>query len=126
MSRKPEHDVQRGGSDLDYDHRLFEKLRSLRSRMATERNVPPYVIFGDTTLRQMAGYFPQSRESFARISGVGDTKLEQFGEAFLSVIVTHALLYKLPEGNVPAKATRGSRRGSESSPGSRRKASASR
>ncbi len=112
LSRKPEHDAQHGGSDLDYDRGLFEKLRSLRSRIAMERNVPPYVIFSDAALGQMAHYYPRSRDNFARISGVGDVKLEQFGEAFLSVIVSHAQLYRLREGSVPAKASRGGRRSS--------------
>ena len=71
-----------------------------------------YVIFSDAALRQMAQYFPQSRDNFARISGVGDVKLEQFGETFLSVIASHARLYRLGEGSVPVKATRGSRRNS--------------
>ncbi|MCH7626066.1 MAG: DNA helicase RecQ [Chloroflexi bacterium] len=112
LSRMPEHDAQQGGSDTDHDSDLFEKLRSLRSRIATERDVPPYVIFSDAALGQMAHYYPQSRDNFARISGVGDVKLEQFGETFLSVIATHAQLHGLREETVPAKASRGRRRSS--------------
>ena len=115
LSRKPEHDAQQGASDPDYDRGLFERLRSLRSRIAAERDVPPYVIFSDAALRQMAHYYPQSRDNFARISGVGDVKLEQFGQAFLAVIVSHAQLHGMPEGTVPAKASRGSRRASRRS-----------
>ena len=99
--------------DLAIDTTLFEKLRTLRRRLAEERNVPPYVIFGDVTLRQMAAYLPQSRESLSRISGVGAAKLEQWGEAFLEVIRSHAGEQGLEERPVP-----GSRRGRES-PGSK-------
>ena len=95
-----------------YDPALFDKLRGLRRRLATERNVPPYVIFGDRTLRQMAAYLPQSRDSLSHISGVGAAKLEQWGEAFLEVIRSHAGEQGLEERPVP-----GSRRG-RMSPGS--------
>ena len=67
----------------DYDGVLFE---ALRKEMADARGVPPFVIFGDVSLRQMAAYFPQSTESFSRISGVGQVKLEEYGPRFLEAI----------------------------------------
>ena len=88
-------------ADLAIDAALFEKLRTLRRGLAEERNVPPYVIFGDVTLRQMAAYLPQSRESLSQISGVGAAKLEQWGEAFLEVIRSHADEQGLEERPVP-------------------------
>ena len=96
-------------ADLAVDAALFEQLRTLRRELAEERNVPPYVIFGDVTLRQMAAYLPQSRESLSRISGVGAAKLEQWGEAFLEVIRSHADEQGLAERPVP-----GTRRSRES------------
>jgi ATP-dependent DNA helicase RecQ len=74
----------------EYDAFLFEKLRSLRLRLAGERGVPPYVVFGDASLQQMARYYPQSNETFLKVSGVGESKLQQFGAAFLTVIRDHA------------------------------------
>ena len=68
---------------LDFNQGLFEELRVVRGRLAGERGLPPDAVFSDATLQEMAYYFPQSRESFLRISGVGDVKLEQFGKAFL-------------------------------------------
>ena len=56
---------------LDYDQALFDALRELRRRLAAERDVPPYVIFGDATLQEMAFYLPQSRQSLSNIRGVG-------------------------------------------------------
>ena len=88
-------------ADLPVDAALFEQLRTLRRRLAEERNVPPYVIFGDVTLRQMAAYLPQSRESLTHISGVGAAKLEQWGEAFLELIRAHAREHNLEERPVP-------------------------
>ena len=87
----------------EYDRTLFEQLRTLRKRIADERNVPPYVIFGDAALQQMAVYFPQSRESFSRISGVGKAKLEQFSDEFLAAITDYARANDLPERDIPAR-----------------------
>ena len=87
---------------LDYDQTLFDGLRELRSRLAAERKVPPYIIFGDGTLQEMAYYLPQSRESLARIKGVGAVKLEQLGDTFLSVICAHARPHKLQAPTTPA------------------------
>ena len=98
--------------DIAVDEALFEKLRELRRGLAEERNVPPYVIFGDVTLRQMAAYFPQSRESLSHISGVGAAKLERWGEAFLEVIRSYADEQGLAERPVPG--TRRSREPQES------------
>ncbi len=68
------------------DQELFEKLRALRLELARERNVPPYVIFNDKTLIEMAVDRPQRLEEMLEISGVGESKLERFGEAFLEII----------------------------------------
>ena len=103
---KPKREEEKASSAsreaLDYDQALFDALRELRSRLASEKSVPPYMIFGDVTLQQMAFYFPQSRESLSRISGVGAVKLEELGDAFLSVIVTHARSHNLEEKEAPA------------------------
>ncbi len=77
-------------SQVEYDAVLFEELRALRKQLADARNMPPFVIFGDVSLRQMAACFPQSPDSFSRISGVGRTKLEQYGPQFLEAIHSYA------------------------------------
>ena len=87
---------------LDFNQGLFEELRIVRSRLAGERDIPPDAVFSDATLQEMAYYFPQSRESFLRISGIGDVKLEQFGEAFLSTIRSYARLHNIEERVKPA------------------------
>jgi len=65
---------------------LFEQLRALRKRLADEQNVPPYVVFNDASLREMAEMQPLDLDAFAEISGVGARKLEQYGEAFVAAI----------------------------------------
>ncbi len=66
---------------------LFERLRQLRRQLALSQGVPPYIIFSDATLEEMAAQRPQSLEELRYISGVGEKKLGQYGEAFLDVIV---------------------------------------
>ena len=70
----------------NYDAELFEKLRALRKRLAEERNVPPYVVFSDVSLRHMAVAYPRSEEEFSRMHGVGEVKLEEYGPEFVSAI----------------------------------------
>ncbi len=73
--------------ELDSDDlRLFENLRELRKKIALESGVPPYVIFGDATLAEMSRRRPRSEMAFLGISGVGQVKLERYGNAFLKVI----------------------------------------
>jgi ATP-dependent DNA helicase RecQ len=71
------------------DRSLFEALRSKRMEIARAQNVPPYVIFHDKTLVELAAARPASAREMAQIPGVGDTKLERYGPAFLAAIVEH-------------------------------------
>jgi ATP-dependent DNA helicase RecQ len=71
---------------IECDEALFERLRSLRRKVADERNVPAYVIFSDVSLREMARNYPTTAIEFRRIPGVGEQKLKDFAEAFLSEI----------------------------------------
>jgi ATP-dependent DNA helicase RecQ len=75
--------------EISCDETLFERLRELRKRLADERDVPAYIIFSDVALRQMARNYPESENEFARISGVGEKKLREFGEIFLGEIAAH-------------------------------------
>jgi ATP-dependent DNA helicase RecQ len=65
---------------------LFEKLRELRRRLARERSVPPYVVFSDKSLRSMARNRPTDLQGLLRCHGVGERKLEEYGEDFVSAI----------------------------------------
>jgi len=83
--RAPAPEKHRAGG-IGCDEALFDELRRLRKRLADERLVPPYIIFSDVALRQMARFYPSSPAEFARISGVGERKLAQFGAVFLEAI----------------------------------------
>ncbi len=71
---------------VDHDTGLFQQLRTLRRELADAAGVPPYVVFGDRSLMEMAAYFPHSRESFLQMHGVGQAKVERYADAFLPVI----------------------------------------
>ncbi|HKY91317.1 MAG TPA: DNA helicase RecQ [Nevskiaceae bacterium] len=71
------------------DESLFQKLRILRKELADEQGVPPYVVFSDATLRQMAERRPANETAFRELSGVGDRKLSQYGSPFLTAIRLH-------------------------------------
>jgi len=69
-----------------YDETLFDILRKLRTKIAKKRHVPPYVIFSDKTLHEMARLLPTSRGSMLQITGVGQVKMQQYGETFCDEI----------------------------------------
>jgi ATP-dependent DNA helicase RecQ len=87
----------------DYNHSLLQQLRAKRKQIADSEGVPPYVVFADKTLIEMAAYFPQSEAALHRIHGVGDTKLVTYGPAFLPVIQTYCRKHQIEE-KVPASA----------------------
>jgi len=82
--RKPAH------TEKIADHLLWEALRDCRKKLAEENEVPPFVIFHDATLAEMLERQPQTREQFARLSGVGDKKLEKYADHFLQIINQHS------------------------------------
>lgn len=77
-----------GRSAADAD--LFQALRATRAQIARRRGVPAYVVFSDATLTDMARRAPRTMADFLEVSGVGQTKARQYGEAFLETIAAHA------------------------------------
>ena len=89
-SREPVPEPRQSGKKAagrDYDEELFARLRALRKELAQRDGVPPYVVFGDATLAEMAAHLPTDREALLRINGVGRTKLRHYGSAFIEEIV---------------------------------------
>lgn len=73
----------------EVDPALFERLRALRKRIADAAEVPPYIVFSDSALRDMCAKLPATDEEFLEVNGVGATKLARYGEAFLSEIAAY-------------------------------------
>ncbi len=92
------------------DHALFEALRALRRTIAEELNIPAYVVFADTTLGEMARVRPGSTDTMARIRGVGNAKLTEFGERFVRNIVQYCREHNLALDAATGSRTRSSRR----------------
>ena len=70
----------------EFDEALFEILRTLRREIAAEENMPPYIIFGDSTLKEMCVYYPNTLEKMMEINGVGKNKLEKYCPRFIEEI----------------------------------------
>lgn len=70
------------------NHDRFEQLRGLRTEIAKQAGVPPYVVFSDKTLQEMAAKLPQNRTEMLQVGGIGDVKFERYGEAFLTLCGT--------------------------------------
>jgi ATP-dependent DNA helicase RecQ len=79
----------RGDAGGPYDEDLFEALRALRKRLADAEGKPPYIVFGDATLMQMARDKPVDEDQLLAINGVGQHKLEKYGADFLELIAGH-------------------------------------
>jgi ATP-dependent DNA helicase RecQ len=72
-----------------YDEELFQVLRKRRKELADKAGVPPYVVFSDKSLADMAGRMPKTREAFSAVYGVGAKKLETYADEFISLIASY-------------------------------------
>lgn len=72
-----------------YDPALFEQLKALRKKVAKEKNVPPYVVFQDPSLEEMATVYPTTREDLSQVVGVGMGKVQKFGDMFIKLITDY-------------------------------------
>lgn len=86
--------------DENYDEELFEELREYRYRLAQQKGVAPFIIFHDSTLKEMATYFPQDKEQFLNIKGVGIKKYENYGEYFINIIKDYVDINKIDTSNI--------------------------
>jgi ATP-dependent DNA helicase RecQ len=84
----PRKTARRKTGDIDANPELFEQLRVLRKKLADQAGAPPYIIFSDKALAEMATKFPTDKTAFLAIHGVGFAKLEKYGDVFLNEIKT--------------------------------------
>ena len=103
-ARAPAKDRDDGFAIAAGDTALWEALRETRREIAEEAGLPPYVVFHDATLKELVRLRPDSADAMLRVHGIGQAKLERYGEAFLQVIAAH------PPGHalLPATAASGS------------------
>ena len=99
------------GKAPKHDAALFERLRALRARLAGERSLPPYVIFHDRSLIEMATYFPHTPDELGKIYGVGQRKVFEYGPHFLPIIQGYCIENEIKPVSKPTYGT------SRSSPG---------
>ena len=92
------HNPQRQ-SVANYDKDLFARLRFLRKQIADKENIPPYIVFNDATLQEMAQYMPTSNIEMLQINGVGSIKLERFGQPFMALIQEHKVILANAQNN---------------------------
>ncbi len=98
-------EARAASAEAGFDETLFEHLRGVRKRLAAERDVPPYVILSDVSLRQMSREYPGDLSALARISGFGQKKLADFGSVFVAEIVEFLATHpRLPFGAAPVEA----------------------
>ncbi|MCF6244934.1 MAG: HRDC domain-containing protein, partial [Sulfurovum sp.] len=69
-----------------YDVEMYDKLRSLRTEIASKKGIPPYIVFSDKTLKDLSAKVPQNKEEMLEVHGIGEVKYERYGEAFLEVL----------------------------------------
>ncbi len=89
-----------------YDHQLFERLRTKRKELADAADVPPYVIFSDRTLQEMAAYFPHSTASLESLHGIGQAKVARYADIFLPIIAACCREKGFKENPKPARRSR--------------------
>lgn len=103
------------GKRPEHDAALFERLRALRARLAGERSLPPYVIFHDRSLIEMATYFPHTPDELGKIYGVGQRKVLEYAPHFLPVIQAYCKENEIQPVSKPTYGTSRSSSGSAQS-----------
>lgn len=93
----------------DYNQELFDKLKELRTALAKQEKIPPFAVFSDRSLYEMATFYPTTENSFVQINGVGRYKTETYGVAFISAIKDFCFIKQItppPRHNAPVKPVR--------------------
>ena len=70
----------------DYDVEVYDRLRDLRTQIASQKGIPPYIVFSDKTLKDLSVKVPQDKEAMLEVHGIGEVKFERYGEEFLTLL----------------------------------------
>lgn len=84
------------------DYMLFEHLRKIRQTVATEQRIQPFMVFADTTLKEMARFYPETLEEMMQMPGVGEYKMKKYGDTFLEIIKNYVAEYPLEVERIKA------------------------
>lgn len=103
IKRKIEKDIGKSSLENTYNIDLFTILQKLRKEIALENNIPPFVVFSDSTLKQMCTYYPTTKENMLNISGVGINKFENYGNIFVEEISKYVIQNNIQILNVSPK-----------------------
>lgn len=82
-----EHKINK--ASFTVDNELFEILRRLRHEIAVGEKVPPYMVFGDSTLKELSSRMPVDKEQMLEVSGVGERKYDKYGQQFIEKIMNY-------------------------------------
>ncbi len=115
LRRRNSSPAPRNAPRVPVDEELFERLRELRRRLADDLDVPAFVVLSDVALREMASLMPQTRDSMLSIKGVGEAKIRQFGDQFISAIAAHAASGESPKATQASRQKRPGANGLSSS-----------
>lgn len=91
-----EREIAMDKTPLAYEQLLFDQLKSLRTRIAYQENIPPYMVLGDGTLMELAAYLPENKTDLNKISGFGEVKIGRYGEQMLGIIGNYRKMHQLP------------------------------
>lgn len=105
-SRKDKDQVQKVVANSSRENELFERLRKLRMLIADSEGVPPFLVFSDATLHELATFLPQDQDELIRISGFGQVKLAKYGKEFLDEVVSYCRENDLSSRMPPEKVKR--------------------
>ena len=100
---------RRKSETYEYDSELFDILRRERKVIADKAGVPPYIVFSDKSLAEMAQYYPQSKDNILKINGVGEFKYEKYGDIFINIISEYCNeknIQEIKRYSLPKKATK--------------------
>lgn len=82
--------------EVSYEQPLFQRLKELRRKLASEENVPPYIILSDATLKELATFLPHNAEEIQKISGFGQVKIQKYGQTFSAAVAEYCEEHNLP------------------------------
>ena len=89
MKKESKSEEKKSFKEVNYDENLFNKLKEVRTIIAKNKGLPPYIVFSDKTLKEMSSQRPDDETAMLRVSGVGMRKMEQYGSFFLKEIRTY-------------------------------------